>query len=99
MQCHFEWDPVKAVKNVNKHGVSFRQASEVFNDAMALTVFDESNSSHDEERWITLGQINNLQYIVVVHTYQNLNSEDISIRIISARQATKIEIKQYEQGK
>ncbi len=53
MQCHFEWDPVKAVKNVNKHSVSFRQASEVFCDAMALTIFDESNSNPDEERWIT----------------------------------------------
>ena len=99
MQCHFEWDPVKAVKNINKHSVAFRQASEVFSDAMALTIFDESNSNPEEERWITLGQINSQQYIVVVHTYRNLNGEDISIRIISARQATKNEIKQYEQGK
>ncbi len=79
--------------------MSFRKASEVFRDAMGLTIFDESNSNPDEEYWITLGHINSQKYIVVIHTYLNLSDEDICVRIISTRQTTKNEIRQYEQGK
>ena len=68
MQYNFEQDPVKAQVNVNKHGVTFEQATGVFKDPMALTVFDEDNSSDEEDRWITLGQANGQHYLVVVHT-------------------------------
>lgn len=37
----FEWNPVKAQTNANKHGITFEQAAMVFNDPMALTIFDE----------------------------------------------------------
>jgi len=58
MQYNFEWDPVKARSNADKHGVTFEQATGVFKDPMALSKFDEDSSSSDEDRWITLGQVN-----------------------------------------
>jgi len=95
MQYNFEWEPVKAQANVRKHGVSFEEASSVFKDPMALTVFDEDHSS-DEDRWITLGSANSKCYVVVVHTYRDEAGAAVTIRMISARLATKHEIKQYE---
>lgn len=44
----FEWDSVKALSNVRKHGVTFDQAATVFLDALALTVFDAAHSQHEE---------------------------------------------------
>ena len=82
--------------NATKHGVTFEQATAVFNDPMALTVFDEDHSSDDEDRWVTLGQANGQHYLVVVHTYRDQNQDAVTIRLISARPATKHEIKQYE---
>ncbi len=96
MQFNFEWDPIKARRNADKHGVTFEQASEVFEDPMALTLFDEESSSSDEDRWITLGQVRERHYLVVIHTYRNQRDHNIVIRLISARPATKHEIKQYE---
>ena len=95
MQYNFEWDPKKARTNASKHGVTFEEATKVFNDPMAMTVFDEE-SSNDEDRWVTLGQINGQHYLVVVHTYRDEANERITIRMISARPATKNEIRQYE---
>jgi uncharacterized protein len=97
MHYNFEWDPVKATSNANKHGVTFELATEVFRDPMALTIFDGDDSSNDEDRWITLGQVNGQHYLVVVHTYRNQDNA-VTIRLISARSATKREIKQYKQG-
>lgn len=96
MQYNFEWDPVKAQSNANKHGVTFEQATAVFNDPMALTIFDEDNSNDGEDRWITLGQANEQYYLVVVHTYRDQSEDAVTIRLISARPANKHEIKQYE---
>lgn len=96
MHYNFEWDPVKAQSNANKHGVTFEQATAVFNDPMALTIFDDDNSNDDEDRWITLGQANGQFYLVVVHTYRNQGEKAVTIRLISARPANKHEIKQYE---
>jgi uncharacterized DUF497 family protein len=95
MQYNFEWDPTKATSNANKHGVTFDQATEVFK---ALTIYDEDNSSSEEDRWITLGKANGQHYLVVVHTYRSQDSNAVTIRIIFARPATKHEIRQYEQG-
>ena len=50
----FEWNSVKALANTHKHGFSFDQATTVFLDALALTVFDDAHSA-SEERWFTLG--------------------------------------------
>ena len=97
MHYHFEWDLDKAAANLKKHRVSFEQAAEIFKDPIALTVYDE-DSSGDEERWVTLGQVQQQHYLVVVHTYHDREINVVRIRIISARPATKREIKQYEHG-
>ena len=96
MQYNFEWNPDKAHRNFTKHGVTFEQAIEVFKDPVALTVYDQEESSEDEDRWVTLGQANGQHYLVVVHTYRQRNSDAVTVRLISARPATKHEIKQYE---
>ena len=54
MRYDFEWDPQKAKSNFHKHGVSFEDAATVFQDANALSIFDDEHSIK-EERWITLG--------------------------------------------
>jgi uncharacterized DUF497 family protein len=86
----FEWDPVKNASNIKKHGISFDEAIYVFTDKNALSILDEDNII-EEDRWITLGTIPEGKTLVVVHTER---SNDC-IRIISARKATKNEIKQY----
>ena len=97
MHYHFEWDPAKAAANLKKHGVSFEQATEIFKDPLALTVYDE-DSSGDEGRWVTLGEVQQQHYLVVVHTYHDSEINVVRIRLTSARPATKQEIKQYEHG-
>ena len=96
MQYNFEWDPVKAQANARKHGVTFEHATAVFKDPMALTIFDEDNSGEGEDRWVTLGRADGEHYLVAVHTYRHQDNEAATIRLISARSATRHEIKQYE---
>lgn len=98
MQYNFEWNPRKAQTNIRKHGVNFEEATRIFDDPMAMTIFDEEESSDDEDRWITLGQTKGQYYLLVVHTYHNTKEDSVTIRLISARAATKHEIRQYEQG-
>lgn len=95
MLYQFDWDPVKAKINARKHGVTFEQASGVFKDPMALTLFDQDQSD-DKDRWITLGLTNGQHYLVVVHTYRDEHENTVSIRLISARHATKHEIAHYQ---
>jgi uncharacterized protein len=97
MEYNFQWDPKKARVNLNKHGVSFREATLTFKDPMALTLFDEEHSI-DEERWITLGLVASGQYLLVMHTFEEY-SGTADVRIISARKAHKDEIREYEGDK
>ncbi len=94
MELHFEWDPKKAASNLRKHGVSFIEASEVFNDPLAIKLLDDENSKQ-EERWVTIGQVRTQRLVVTVHTWQE-DDENIYVRIISARKATIHETKNYE---
>ncbi len=91
----FEWDPVKAVGNLKKHGVSFEEAAEIFVDPLQLSILDEANEG--EERWITLGNTKAQKLRLVVHTYMVYHDQQITIRIISARRATRYEQKQYKE--
>jgi uncharacterized DUF497 family protein/predicted DNA binding CopG/RHH family protein len=81
----FEWDESKRAANLRKHGIDFLDVSSVFNGSI-VTVEDE-RFDYGEDRFVTFGLLQG-QVIVVVHT----ESED-SIRIISARKATKYEQK------
>lgn len=84
----FEWDPDKNRQNRLKHGVSFADTFAVFEDANALTA---SEYERGEERYITVGMDCFGRILVVVYTWRS-----DSIRIISARKATKSEMRQYE---
>lgn len=92
----FDWDANKARANLKKHEVSFRLATSVFRDPLALTIFDEEHSI-DEERWVTLGRAQNGQVLAVVHTSEEVSAAELHIRIISARRAEPAEVRDYEQ--
>ena len=91
---HFEWDPHKDLTNQKKHGVSFAEASTVFEDDNALVISDPEHSE-DEERFIILGFSLRANLLVVCHCCRA--SESV-IRIISARRATARESRQYNDG-
>ena len=91
----FEWNDTKALKNIEKHDVSFEEAITVFYDDFALQYFDREHSQLKEDRFLILGMSNNSRILMICHCEKE--SGDI-IRIISARKATKNEKKSY-QGK
>lgn len=90
------WDPRKDASNRRKHGVGFEVAVKVFDDPLALSVVDDSA---DEERWLTVGKVENVVMLLVVHTWHDPDDNEPSGRIISARKATKREVKAYEEGR
>ncbi len=96
MQYIFDWDPRKESRNTRKHKVAFRQAATVFRDPRHLTTHDEEHGE-DEERWITLGIGEAGLLLVVVHTFEQLTKDNVSIRMISARKATPAEITRYKE--
>jgi len=96
MQYEFDWDPVKARQNLQKHGVSFERASRIFYDPFAISIFDEKHSE-SEDRWATIGVEVNEVLLIVIHTFRNFNAELSFVRIISARKATKEEAQQYHE--
>lgn len=78
-----EWDDEKDRINRRKHGISFSAAALVFGDENYLELYDEEHSV-DEDRYIAIGMVNDVLF--VVHTIRNE-----TIRLISARLATKVE--------
>jgi len=88
----FEWDDAKAQANLAKHGVPYEEAASIFGDPLALTFIDPDHSI-DEKRWLTFGVSQTGRLLVVVHTERKR-----SIRIISARTATRHERGIYEHG-
>jgi len=95
LKFNFEWDPSKAKENFRKHKLDFEHAAEIFLDPLTLSVYDEEHSSQ-EDRWITIGKDHSNKILVVVHTFHEEDADNFTIRIISARTATKKEGKQYE---
>ena len=91
----FTWDPAKAALNLAKHGVVFAQGATVFADALALTVFDHAQSEF-EERWFTLGMASDGKLLAVSHTYTATGLASARVRMISVREATRNERRQYE---
>jgi uncharacterized protein len=92
---NFEWDPTKARRNRRKHGVSFEDAAELFLDPLAISVLDWKHSD-TEERWVTIGRDSRGRVLVLIHTFQERPVKEWNVRIISARKATRREVKQYE---
>lgn len=87
-----EWDPRKAKSNLKKHGVSFEEAATALSDPMAATGADPDHSVV-EERYVTFGVSQKGRLLVVSHT-----EKGETIRIISARRASKGEREIYEEG-
>jgi uncharacterized protein len=87
-----EWDEEKNATNVQKHGVSFEEAATVFSDPLSDT-FDDPDHSAEENRFITIGTSEKGRVLMLAHT----DRED-GIRIISARELTKQERRNYEEG-
>lgn len=88
----FEWDPQKAAANVKRRRVSFNEAASVLEDPLSTTYPDEAHSEA-EMRFLTIGASHHGRVLVVAHTERN-----DTIRIISARRATRREREFYEQG-
>ncbi|MEO0350536.1 MAG: BrnT family toxin [Cyanobacteria bacterium P01_A01_bin.15] len=87
----FVWNEQKAQSNLSKHGISFQEAQSAFYDPNARVSYDPDHSQ-DEDRYILLGISSSLRVLVVCHLYRH---DEKTIRLISARKATKIEQKQY----
>ena len=90
----FEWDTAKAVTNIKKHGVSFEEAKSVFFDDFAVQFFDQENSD-TEDRFLMLGMSNETNLLLICHCERD---DGNTIRVISARKATKNESKNYQRG-
>lgn len=88
----FEWDEAKALANVGKHGVSFEEARTVFGDAFALHQYDGPHS-WSEERFIIVGMSERPRLLFVVY----VERIEERFRLISARQATPRERRNYEE--
>lgn len=80
--------------NQRKHGVSFEEAMQVFNDPFHITRQDRTEKG--DLRWQTIGLFDRIIILLVAHTWNDENKEE-HIRIISARRTTRIERKMYEQ--
>jgi uncharacterized protein len=94
----FEWDSNKERTNILKHdGVTFRLASTVLHDPLAITLYDDAHSDF-EERWVSMGLAENGQTLVVVHTFVQIDAQHVEVRLISARKADKQERQDYEQA-
>ena len=92
MNTEFEWDPIKAASNLEKHGISFAEAATVFFDPLSLTVPDPLHSL-GENRFVITGLSYQRRHLVVVHS-----DRGDRIRLISARLASPAERKRYESG-
>ena len=83
-----EWDPEKAAANLRKHGVDFADAATALEDPNALSMPDDDP---DEERFVTLAMDALGRVLVISYTWR-----DETVRLISARRATRSERRQYE---
>lgn len=97
MRYTFEWNPFKARSNLRKHRISFDRAAEVILDPLAVSVLDVEHGEA-EERWVTSGKDKRGSVLILVHTFVEVSAQECRVRIISARRATKREIKQYQEN-
>lgn len=86
----FEWDDNKEKLNKAKHGIDFSTAALVFKDLNRIERYDEKHSQ-SEDRYATIGLINKVALVVMVVYTPRTDT----IRIISARKATKNEEEAY----
>jgi uncharacterized DUF497 family protein len=97
----YEWDESKNRANQRRHdGISFELAASVFEDELCLIVPDRVDES-GEQRWhaigATPGNPGGVAILLVVHAYKETSHGEEIIRIISARQAEKYEVRRYQE--
>ena len=97
----YEWDKEKNRRNQRKHGgISFELATLVFEDERCLGYMDRSDDHTGEQRWIALGMAQPAAdaaiLLVVAHVYREDEHGEEIIRIISAREAEKRDIRRYQ---
>ena len=92
MSLEFEWDAKKAEANRANHGVDFEEALTIFRDPLARIFTDEEHSG-DEPREIIIGNSTSHRLILACFTVRGTR-----VRIISARKATPLERKDYEEN-
>ena len=85
----FEWDETKDRLNIKKHGFSFTEILEIFDDPAFLEGFDKEHSD-EEERYYGIGCLNNVLYIIAFYTLREERK-----RIFSARKADNDEQEAY----
>lgn len=88
----FEWDRRKTARNLARHGVSFQEATSVFDDLLSITVSDPDHSG-EENRFIIVGQSHRGRLLIVSHAERGGR-----IRLINARELTRTERNVYEEG-
>jgi uncharacterized DUF497 family protein len=93
-----EWDEKKNKDNIKKHGVSFEEAEELFDDPLCISILDK-RFDYSEERWISLGSTVKGRIIVMGYAYYLTENSEERIRIIMARKAARKEREQYEEIK
>jgi hypothetical protein len=89
---NFEWDVVKATRNLRRHRVSFEEALTVFGDPLAR-IFEDEDHSIEEQREIVIGHSSQGRLLVVCFT-----AHEESVRIFGARTATRRERNDYEEN-
>jgi hypothetical protein len=92
MSLDLEWDPEKAASNAAKHGVTFLEAATVLADPLSA-IFPDPDHSGEEERLLLFGQSQTGRFLTV-----SLTERDAAVRIISAREMTSRERREYENG-
>ena len=90
----FEWDENKNYINIEKHNISFEDATYIWLDKNSFDIYDEKHSSLEEHRWIKFGILKSSLIACVVYTEINKNK----CRIISVFSDKKIERMYYEQN-
>jgi uncharacterized protein len=94
----FEWDENKNLANIKNHeGVSFEDATKVFDDIWAIDIFDDLHSI-EEKRFAIVG-LSEFTLLHVVFTLRPNENEYEAIRIISAWKATGKDIENYEKAR
>jgi len=86
---NFVWDEKKNRDNVRKHGIDFRDVTDMFNHPMLVRL--DTSRDYGEDRWIGIGLLRNMATVVVYVEWQ----DEETIRIISARKATTYESEEF----
>lgn len=95
MAVRVEWDEAKNRANIAKHGIEFAAVAPVFDDPLSLTIPDRVTDG--EWRYRTVGMAPS-GVVLVAHTLREVSGGDELVRIISARYATSMERRAYEEG-